>query len=46
MKFNMIKRCAILVFSLMIVTFFLSSCTSSKGARKCNGNKMMKTNMN
>jgi len=46
MKFNQIKKSYILVFYLVIVAFFISSCSSSKGARKCNGTKMIKTNMN
>ena len=46
MKFNQIKKSIVLVFSLVITVFYLSSCSSSKGARKCNGSKMIKTNMN
>ena len=46
MKFNQIKKSICLVLSLVVVAFFVSSCSSSKGARKCNGTKMMKTNMN
>ena len=46
MKINQIKKSVVLVFYLVIMVFYLSSCSSSKGARKCNGAKMIKTNMN
>jgi hypothetical protein len=35
-----------LVFVLVILLGILSSCSSNKGARKCNGTKMIKTKMN
>ena len=43
MKFNQIKKS---IFFLVVIAFYLNSCSSSKNARKCNGAKMMKTNMN
>lgn len=46
MKFDPIRKAFTLFFTLVVIVIFISSCSSSKGARKCNGNKMIKTNMN